>query len=39
MDLVGVQRGIDFEHSLPTVMRYKPDIRLLRVKEYLYINV
>ena len=27
MDLVGVQRGIDFEHSLPTVMRYKPDIR------------
>ena len=27
MDLVGVQRGIDFEHSSPTVMRYKPDIR------------
>lgn len=27
MDLVGVQRGIDFEHNLPTVMRYKPDIR------------
>lgn len=27
MDLVGVQRGIDFEHSLPTVMRYKSDIR------------
>ena len=27
MDLIGVQRGIDFEHSLPTVMRYKPDIR------------
>ena len=26
-DLVGIQRGIDFEHSLPTVMRYKPDIR------------
>lgn len=27
MDLVGVQRGIDFEHSSPVVMRYKPDIR------------
>lgn len=27
IDLVGIQRGIDFEHSLPTVMRYKPDIR------------
>jgi len=26
-DLVGIQRGIDFEHSSPTVMRYKPDIR------------
>lgn len=27
MDLVGVQRGIDFEHNLPVIMRYKPDIR------------
>ena len=27
MDLVGVQTGIYFEHSLPTVMRYKHDIR------------
>ena len=26
-DLVGIQRGIDFEHSSPVVMRYKPDIR------------
>ena len=27
MDLVGIQRGIDFENNLPTVMRYKPDIK------------
>ena len=27
MDLVGVQRGINFETSFPVVMRYKPDIR------------
>lgn len=25
MDLVGVQREIDFEHNSPLVMRYKPD--------------
>ena len=34
MDLVGVQRGIDFEHSSPVVMRYKPDIR----EGYTYAN-
>lgn len=27
VDLVSIQRGIDFEHNLPTVMRYKPDVR------------
>ena len=27
MDLVGIQRGIDFENNFPAVMRYKSDIR------------